>query len=284
MAGSFSFGNNNIYTSSLQDPCFTTSPFQNDPYPTFDQNDSYQSNLEPLSPTWDSFIATPQFTTPNQELSSTTSDYFTKDALLFADSPVEESPQTPKFSGDYVSLFPLQNQDTCDRKDTFTSSGSTSPVIDHMSISHATPPTSTTNPKRRTVSNSNYSENSSESPSSGSEKRRYSSGRSSKGSTRSPGSHRLNHNTIEKRYRTNLNEQISNLWNVVAKDESSDAQQPSKSAVLAAARKYILELQTQNKRAETDLEEARMKCKTCEQLLTDHLGRTGVKVARIGKP
>merc|ERR1711939_415131 len=225
MADSFAFGNNNIYTSSSPDPCFTTSPFQNDPYPTFDQNDSYQSNLEPLSPTWDSFIATPQFTTPNQELSSTTSDYFTKDALLFADSPVEESPQTPKFSGDYVSLFPLQNEDPC------TSSASS--VIDHMSISHATPPTSTTNSKRRTKSESSHSEKSSQSPSSESEKRRYSSRRSSKGSTRSTGAHRLNHNTIEKRYRTNLNEQISNLWHVVATEEEPDSQQPSKSAVLA---------------------------------------------------
>jgi hypothetical protein len=153
-----------------------------------------------------------------------------------------------------------------------------------MSISHATPPTSTTNSKRRTKSESSHSEKSSQSPSSESEKRRYSSRRSSKGSTRSTGAHRLNHNTIEKRYRTNLNEQISNLWHVVATEEEPDSQQPSKSAVLAAARKYILELQMQNKRAETDLEDARKKCKTYEQLLTDHLRNTGVKVARIGRP
>lgn len=276
MADSFAFGNNNIYTSSSPDPCFTTSPFSNEFYPAFNQNGSYQSDLQPLSPTWDSFIATPQVPTPDQEFPSTTSDYFTKDALLFAESPIEESPQTPKFSGDYVSLFPLQNEDPC--------KSSASSVIDHMSISHATPPTSTTNSKRRTKSESSHSEKSSQSPSSESEKRRYSSRRSSKGSTRSTGAHRLNHNTIEKRYRTNLNEQISNLWHVVATEEEPDSQQPSKSAVLAAARKYILELQMQNKRAETDLEEARKKCKTYEQLLTDHLRNTGVKVARIGRP
>ncbi|KAL5320186.1 hypothetical protein ACEPPN_010987 [Leptodophora sp. 'Broadleaf-Isolate-01'] len=287
MADSFIFNNNNVYASSSPDPDFTLSPFRSGAYPTFNGNDFYQTNLQPLSPSLNSFLATPDYASPDQEFLPTTSDFFDKDALLFAESPVEEeSPQSPKFLGDYFSLFPLQTGQSCDRKDSFTSSGSLSPVIDHM-ISSTTPQTATTsNRPEHTASKSDakYSDKSSQSPVSESGKRRYSSRRSSKGTGRSPGAHRLDHNTIEKRYRTNLNAQINNLRHVISTEDKSDSQQPSKSAVLAAARKYILELQMQNKRMEKDLEEAKKKSRTYEQLLTDHLRKTRVKVTRIGRP
>ncbi|PVH72924.1 hypothetical protein DL98DRAFT_65443 [Cadophora sp. DSE1049] len=282
MADSFMFGNDCIYTASSSDPVLTTSPFENELNPTFMGNDFYQTELEQVSPTWDSSIASPQFPSLDQGLPSSTSEL--KDALLFAESPFEESPQTPKSSGDYISLCPVQMDK--DRKDSLLSTGCSSPVIDHMSSSHATPTKPTTHAQRHSVSESNYSETSPQSPSSESENRRYSSRRSSKGSAPSTRAHRLSHNTIEKRYRTNLNEQISKLWRVIAteKDERPDSQQPSKSAVLETARKYILELQTHNKRVEMDLEEAKKKCKIYEQLLTDRLRKAGVQVAMIGRP
>ncbi|KAH7411396.1 hypothetical protein BKA64DRAFT_380480 [Cadophora sp. MPI-SDFR-AT-0126] len=283
MAGSFAFGNNNIYTSSLPDTCLTTAPFQDESYPKINGHDFYQSDLQPFSPSWDAFIANPPYATPDKEYTQTTSNFFNQDDLLFADSSLEESPQTPKLSARHISLFPLQADRSCDPRDSFASSGSTPPLIDHMSFSHVTSP-SATKSERPTVSESNYSEKSSRSTSSESEKPLSSSRRSSKGSAHSPTAHRLNHNKIEKRYRTNLSQQISNLWSVIATEEKSDSRQPSKSAVLVAARKYILELQMHNKRAESNLEEGRKKCKTYEQLLTNNLRKTGVKVARIGRP
>ena len=237
-----SFENNNMYTHAL--------PFQNESY--LNGNDFYQSDLQPRSPTCDPFKATPRFVTQDKKVA-------TNSTTLFADSFLEEASPTSEFSGIHVSVFPLRSDDSYDQKDSSNASRS-SPLTNHMVNLHETPPSPTMTQQQQTVPDSNHSGNSSESPSWETKTRLSSSQCNRKGS--SSNAHRLSHNKIEKRYRSNLNEQIRKLWRKVDTERKTNLKQPTKSAVLTAAMDYIFGL-------EVEMEETRKRCKLYEELFNN---------------
>lgn len=82
---------------------------------------------------------------------------------------------------------------------------------------------------------------------------------------------RLNHNSIEKRYRKNLNSQIESLWEVLP--SSAAKERPCKASVIASARNRVLHLEDENKRVQREMEELNEKSRGYADLLSRRGGQ-----------